>query len=208
MAGKKQVSPVAIEAHNKHPTVVNYVNFTESNFTEKKISVPVAKPIELNAHGMQWLHIEGLQDVGTIETIAKQFRLHPLTLEDILHVRQRPKVEEYEDYLFITMKGLQWKRKQNNFSMQQVSIVIGKHFILSFVEYKTKLFVPLKNRLRNPANKRLRQQGSDYLSYRMLDAIVDVYFDVLEAIGNRIEHIEESIFERPEVQSVKKYLSY
>ncbi len=144
-----------------------------------------------------WINIEGLHDVSLIEKIAKEFKIHPLTVEDILNVDQRPKVEEFETYLFITLKVLSWQSKKSLLCVNQLSLVIGKEFVLSFEEMDTTRFDNIRKHLQNSMHQRLREQGSDYLAYRLIDTIIDEYFIVLEALGDQIEQVESIIINAP-----------
>lgn len=144
-----------------------------------------------------WVQVIGLSNTATVEALGKQYQLHPLTIEDILNVEQRPKVEEFEDYTFVTLKVLQWHEDQQNFSSEQLSLVFGKDFLLSFQERRSNLFKPILERLHGNANQRMRQQGSDYLAYRLLDSSIDQYFVVLERLGDRIERVESRIINTP-----------
>lgn len=150
-----------------------------------------------------WVSVEGLHDSSMVKDLAKHFDLHPLTVEDILNVEQRPKVEEFDNYLFITLKMLLWQQKTSSFTVKQVSFVLGKNFVLSFQESDTALFDSIKNRLKSTPNQRLRQHGADYLTYRLIDAIVDQYFTVLEALGDQTEKSEEQILSSPTAQTMK-----
>lgn len=147
--------------------------------------------------GVTWINIEGLQDIALIEQIAKQFNLHPLTVEDILNIEQRPKVEEFNTYLFITLKVILWQPKKAIFDISQLSLIIGKNFVLSFQEQDTKRFDGLRKHLQTTTHQRLREQGSDYLAYRIIDTVVDEYFIVLEALGDQIEQVEGRIVASP-----------
>ncbi|RDI39047.1 magnesium/cobalt transporter CorA [Aquicella lusitana] len=150
--------------------------------------------------GTIWVNIEGLS-TDVVTQVAKQFNLHPLTVEDILNVEQRPKIEEFDDYLFLTLKTLSWHPKESTFSVSQLSLVIGHDFVLSFQEADTSLFDVIAERLQSTSNQRMRQQGSDYLAYRLIDSVVDEYFVVLEAMGDQIETTEERIIKTPSPQS-------
>lgn len=151
-----------------------------------------------------WVNVEGLNDIDTINQIAQRFNLHPLTVEDILNIEQRPKIEEFEGYIFVTLKVLHLKNdKKSIFSVKQISIIIGKDFVLSFQELDTTLFNSLETRLLSDPTQRLREQRSDYLAYRLIDIIVDQYFVVLEAIGDQIEIVEEHIISHPEPQNAR-----
>lgn len=150
-----------------------------------------------------WINVEGLQDLSVINDLAKTFNLHPLTIEDILNVEQRPKVEEFDNYTFITLKVLLWEKKAADFNISQLSLVIGKDFILSFQEQDTTRFDEIRKRIQVSSNQRLREQGSDYLAYRMIDNVIDEYFFVLEGIGNKIEIIEQRIVAEPKPQNAR-----
>lgn len=153
--------------------------------------------LEKKESGVIWINIEGLQDVKLIQQVAKQFNLHPLTVEDILNVGQRPKVEEFETYLFVTLKVILWQPKKSIFTVSQLSLIIGRDFVLSFQEQDTTRFDDLRKHLQSGTHQRLREQGSDYLAYRMIDTVVDEYFIVLEALGDQIEKIEGRIVASP-----------
>src|SRR3990167_6543575 len=157
----------------------------EDCFTEQKLDV------------ITWINIEGLHDAALIKQIGKQFGLHPLTIEDILYVDQRPKVEEFEGYLLVTLKVLLWQQQTATFAVKQLSLVLGKNFILSFQELDTTLFDAICERLQSSPNQRLRKRGADYLVYRLIDTVVDAYFLVLEALGETIEQVEKQIITAP-----------
>lgn len=143
-----------------------------------------------------WINLEGLYDVEPVKELAARYQLHPLTVEDILNVGQRSKVEEFDDYLFVTLKMLHCKKKSKDFQIDQLSIVLGKNFLLSFQEQPTDLFDDIRKRLLTPKHP-LRQQGVDYLAYRLIDTVIDNYFIVLENMGDKIEALEELIINSP-----------
>ncbi len=185
---KPQITVINYNAKDFHQ--VTGTRFEEC-FTEQKTDVTT------------WINVEGLHDTALIKQICKQFGLHPLTIEDILNVDQRPKVEEFPSYLFITLKVLLWQQVSQTFSIKQLSIVLGKNFILSFQEVDTTLFDALVQRLEASTNQRLRKQGADYLVYRLIDIVVDAYFLVLEALGETIEQVEKQIISAPHPQSTR-----
>lgn len=152
--------------------------------------------------GTTWINVEGLHDIELIKSLAKRYNLHPLTIEDILNVAQRPKVEEFKHYLFITLKVL-LKGRDNSFLIKQVSIILGKNFILTFQESDTTLFDNIRVKLRSQTSQTLRKEGGDYLMYRLIDAIVDDYFVTLENIGDQIEKTEETIIASPTPQNAR-----
>ncbi len=189
--GEKKQTPTVLTAtfYNKDACEIKTTPDLATCLSSKKIE------------GITWLNIEGLHDTNGITQIAKQFDLHPLTIEDILNVEQRPKVEEFENYLFITLKALVVHKKTHSFTSQQISLVLGKDFLLSFHEQDTHLFDNVRERLTKTSNQRLRQQGPDYLAYRLMDAIIDEYFVVLETLGDQIEKTEEIIINNPTPQT-------
>lgn len=139
-----------------------------------------------------WLDVVGLHDVDAIHTVAEAFQLHPLTLEDILNTHQRPKAEEYEGYLYLVMRMLTFDPGSQRIESEQVSLIIGADFVLSFQEREGDVFEPVRDRLRAPQS-RLRARSADFLAYSLIDAIVDHYFVVLEHVGDQIEKLEAQL---------------
>jgi magnesium transporter len=172
---------------------------------------PVEDVIKAFRPGMlNWVNVDGLNDRHIINKIAERFNLHSLLVEDVCSEHQ-PKVEEYDDYLFLTMKML-YQIKDGVIDYEQVSFVMGKDFLLSFQEKEGDLFGNLRERIRL-GQGRARKKKSDYLLYRLVDIIVDNYYNVLDAVGYQIEEIEEEIdknadFQFQKIQRVKKELIY
>ncbi|MFT4308925.1 MAG: magnesium/cobalt transporter CorA [Candidatus Woesearchaeota archaeon] len=144
-----------------------------------------------------WLDVRGVHDKDVLSRIGSLFNIHPLVLEDIMNTSQRPKIEEYEGYSYIVLRGI-----SNNHNPMQVSIIMGNGFVLSFQEEDYDIFSVLSNGLQKP-DSRLRRRKADYLAYRMIDIIIDEYFVVLEDYGDRLELLEEMISDNP----TKKALS-
>ncbi len=140
-----------------------------------------------------WLNINGLNNVVEIEKIGKYYNLHPLVLEDIVNVSQRPKIDEYEDYIFIVLKMLYYDDSKNIIS-EQVSFILGKHCVLSFQEAEGDVFDSIRDRLRT-AKGRIRGLNADYLLYTLIDAVVDHYFNIIETLGTKVEDLETLLFE-------------
>jgi magnesium transporter len=145
---------------------------------------------------LQWLNVYGLHEPQVLTEIGRRFKLHPLVLEDILNTDQRPKLDEYDDYLFLVARFFDYDDKSMSVTSEQVSVVIGRHFVLTFQERPTGNFNPIRDRLRQDRGQ-IRKLGVDYLAYTLLDAIVDRYFSVLEAIGERAERLEEELMQKP-----------
>ncbi|MGL4995746.1 MAG: magnesium/cobalt transporter CorA [Deefgea sp.] len=159
-----------------------------------------------------WLNVHGLQNHKLLKLIGKRFKLHPLVLEDILNTQQRPKVEHYPGYLFITAR-LVSLAEDGQLDSEQVSIIVGRGFVLTFQEKPTGTFAAIRETLRS-SESQIRKLGPDYLVYSLLDKLVDRYFLVLEQLGERSEDLDEAINASPsahqmtEVQDLRRALQY
>ena len=148
-----------------------------------------------------WLNVEGLGNVKLIESIGRILNIHPLVLEDILNTHQRPKFEEYDEYLYIVLKKMALENKEFSVSYEQISILVLENFVVTFREKKDDLFIPLKQRLRN-SKGRLRNMGSDYLAYGILDTIIDQAFVLLDSLDEIVELTEEGLLTSPTTQTL------
>jgi len=175
---------------------ISYLDYDEQNFQEKQVSnIEECFPFKTTPT-VTWINIDGLHDVEIIERLGRQFELHPLILEDVLHAEQRPKYEDFDKYIFIVLRMLQYNEQIHDIESEQVSLILGTNFVISFQERVGDVFEPIRERLRN-AKGRIRKMGSDYLAYALLDAMVDSYFAILEKIGERIESMEEQLVANP-----------
>jgi magnesium transporter len=151
-----------------------------------------------------WLNIDGVHQLELVEKVGGCFGLHPLTLEDIVNTSQFPKLEDYEDYLFIVLKMIYYDTKENEIEVEQVSLCLGSNFVVSFQEETGRdVFDPLRERLRR-GKGRTRKMGADYLAYSLIDAIVDSYFAILEKIGESIETLEEQVLTNPGDETIRE----
>ena len=148
-----------------------------------------------------WINVGGVHKLELVETLGKQFSLHPLLLEDIANTDQRPKLDDYETHVFLVMKMLSLTDRQE-INVEQVSFVLGRNYVLSFQENGTDVFQPVRERLRG-GKGRLRQSGADYLLYALIDAIVDQYFAVLELSGEKIEAVQQMVVADPKPETLK-----
>ncbi|MCX7781600.1 MAG: magnesium/cobalt transporter CorA [Negativicutes bacterium] len=145
---------------------------------------------------VNWLHIAGLHGVSAVEEIGACFNLHPLVLEDILNTGQRPKLDDYGDYIFLVVKVI-YRPAAGEATTEQISIVLGENFVLSFQETDYDLFAPVRERIKS-GKGRIRRLGADYLAYSLLDTIVDNYFVILEEMGERLELWEDRLIIDPD----------
>ena len=136
--------------------------------------------------GVTWLHVRGLQDRETPERIGEELCLHPLVMEDVLSSGQRPKAEVYEDYIFLVLKIVGLEGKGRRLLLEQVSLVLGRNYLVTFQEGNSTVLDPLRKRI-----------GADYLAYAVMDLVVDEYFNLLEGFDEEIEKLEDRVVERP-----------
>ncbi len=140
-----------------------------------------------------WVDVQGLGDETTLRRIAKQFGLHPLAMEDIVNIPQRPKAEKYDEHLLIITRMVRLDAR-SNIDLEQVSVVLGKNYVLTFQERYGDVLDPVRKRIRS-RTALVRRNGPDYLAYAVLDTIVDAYYPVLESIGDYLERLEDAVLE-------------
>jgi magnesium transporter len=156
-----------------------------------------------NSNRISWINIDGIRKAD-VEAICYHFGIHPLIMEDVLSINQRPKMDEVEGVLFCLLNMLYYNEKKQTVEQEQISIVLGKDFVISFQEDAQRdVFNPLRGKLRI-GNSKLRQSGADYLCYSMLDLIVDNYFLVMEKLGEQIEMVEEEVVRRSNTRSLAR----
>ncbi|MFH1008818.1 MAG: magnesium/cobalt transporter CorA [Candidatus Latescibacterota bacterium] len=147
-----------------------------------------------------WIDVDGIGEVEVIRKLGEQFKLHPLALEDVLNIPQRPKVEEYEDQLFIVTRMVSFNETMES---EQVSMFLGRNYLITFQERPGDCFDPVRERIRK--NKGIvRQGGADYLAYVLMDALIDGYFPALEVLGERIEELEDNVMENPSRETLHR----
>jgi len=150
-----------------------------------------------------WINVTGVHDEDTIRTIGDHFGLHPLIQEDIAHTGQRPKLEVYDDHIYVVTKMLYHNGNGQHIRAEQVSFVLGGNYLLSFQEDPGDVFDPVRKRLRE-GRGRIRDRGTDYLTYALLDVIVDHYFVVLEELGGRTEELEDEVLDDPQTETQER----
>lgn len=141
---------------------------------------------------VSWIKLQGLGNVDLLSDIGKHFSLHPLVLEDILNTEQRPKIDIYPEYIFIVIRLVEWNKEEQTLETEQLSIVLGKSWMLTFQENANPIFAEIHELLR-VGQTHIRTLGADYLAYTTIDKVVDRYFTVLEGMGETIENLEDKI---------------
>lgn len=175
------------------PTQIRVICYSPTEIHEEELP-EVGKLAELlNRWPVTWVNVEGLADVRQLETLADLFGIHPLAMEDVVHVHQRPKVEDYGGYLFIVTRMIE---AADPLQTDQTSLFLGKNFLLTVQERPGDCLDPLRDRIRKHAG-RLRHGGPDHLAYAILDATLDAYFPLVENYGDRMEQLDDAIAHSP-----------
>ncbi len=175
---------------------ITVIDYDETQFKQEAVkTVEECFPFK-DKPTVTWININGLHDVKVIEKLGRHFGLHPLLLEDILNTEQRPKTEDFGDYIFLVVKMLNYDDKTEQIEAEQVSLILGPNWVISFQEREGDVFDPLRDRLKK-GKGRLRKMGADYLAYSLVDAIVDHYFIILEEFGEEIEDTETELATNP-----------
>lgn len=191
-AGLPPGTLVHIGERKQEAVRITYIDYDEQNFQERQVSTIEECFQFKTTPTVTWINIDGLHQPDIIERLGRQFDLHPLILEDILHTGQRPKFEDFDDYMFIVLKMLNYDDEEQSLQAEQVSLVLGSNFVISFQEQVGDVFEQIRDRIRN-AKGRIRRMGPDYLVYALIDAVVDNYFIILEKLGEKIESLEEQL---------------
>ncbi len=172
---------------------VSVISYDEARYEEKEPAGAAACAGLGAVPAVTWISLEGIHEVDILEALGASFGLHPLVMEDILNTEQRPKVEDYAEYLYIVLKMLRFDGAAGEVRGEQISVVLGRNAVLSFQEgIEGDCFDSVRARIRGEKG-RIRKAGPDFLAYSLIDAVVDNYFTVLEALGERIEDIEEEL---------------
>ena len=190
---------------NLNASVLDVFHYSESFFEESK-NIPhdesTIKACSTHQATVTWSDVSGLADVAFIEKIGRLFAIHPLVLEDVVQVNQRPKFEDYDNMLFFTLKMISWKEEEQSFDFEHVSFVLSQNHLLSFQERAGgDVFEWVRKRLRNGTG-RMRKLNTDYLMFSLLDATVDGYFSALESFSEKIQNLEFQILHNPSEKDV------
>ncbi|MBN1670850.1 MAG: magnesium/cobalt transporter CorA [Kiritimatiellae bacterium] len=181
------------------PVLITLIDYDKTQVREKRIDrIEDVFPCK-DTNSVSWINVDGSHRVDLVEALGKRFDVHSLVLEDIVHTHQRPKCEDYDGYLFVVLKMLQWG--ENDFDGEQISLILTQNCVLSFQERPGDVFDPVRDRIRT-GKGRVRQMGADYLLYSLLDAVVDGYFVVLEKLSDTIEALDEELLDNPTPQTL------
>ncbi len=175
---------------------IHVVRYAKDVIEEFDVEDAPAVAALLRPGTVAWIDVQGIGDEAVLRGLADLFRVHPLALEDVVNVPQMPKLEGYDDHDLILARMARPDQPERT-DLEQVSIFLGKDYVLSFQDTYGDVLDPVRIRLRLGAGP-IRKSGADYLAYAILDMIVDAYFPILESVGNRLEELEDRVLERPE----------
>ncbi|WP_205370420.1 magnesium/cobalt transporter CorA [Thermoleptolyngbya sp. PKUAC-SCTB121] len=186
------------------PPVITLIDYCEDSATRIPINEPEEAIPYLDAESVSWVDVKGLGSEDVLKRLGDIFNLHPLVLEDIVNVPQRPKVEEYGDQLLLITRMVTLKDSGRGFFTEQVSFILGKNYLLTVQEEpEYDSFGPVRERIRLGKGT-IRSRGADYLAYCLLDSIVDGFFPVLETYGEELEELEDEVVAKPVRTTLEK----
>ncbi len=192
--------------------LIHYLQYDSEHFEQEVLDNHAETVFRQSSEDkVDWYDIRGIHDVELIQLLGRTFHIHPLVLEDVADVHQRPKFEEYEKGNFISIRGLKFDKSENKVLTEQVTIYFKKGFVATFQETDSDLFDLIRQRIKNGKGK-IRQRGADYLAYAIIDVLVDHYYVVLDEIEEVIEYFEDEVISnqdaniKGEIHNLKKEL--
>lgn len=182
---------------------ISIIDYDKDHFEEKEASrVEECFPYR-EKPSITWIDIRGLHDVPIVEKLGSYFSIHPLIIEDLLNTEQRPKMDIFDEFIFVVIKMHSYERETREINSEQVSIIFGRNFVLTFQEKEGDVFDSIRHRIQG-GKGRIRTVGADYLAYAVIDSVVDNYYKVLEGIGEEVEAMEDDIVKNPAPQTLQK----
>jgi magnesium transporter len=182
---------------------ITVMDYSETSCQEEQFTSIEACFVFKDKPSVTWINVEGLHNTGNIQKLGDCYGLHPLVLEDILNTDQRPKMEDFDTYLYIVLKMLH-NGKSPQTVTEQISLILGPNYVISFQEgIEGDVFNAIRERIRT-GKGRIRSMGADYLAYSLIDAIVDNYFIIIEKMGERIEDLEDELIKSPVAETLQE----
>ena len=201
MAGLPPGTVVHIGERRTETPRITVFDYDQEHYEEHEFTAAEACLVFKDKPTVTWLNVSGIHDTKLLEKLGECYSIHPLVVEDICNTEQRPKLEDYDAYLFMVVKML-YHGDNEEIVTEQLSLIVGPNFVISFQEDGKDVFEPLRVRLRN-GQARVRGQGPDYLAYSLIDAVVDQYFVILEKLGAEIEDVEEDLIRSPSSRALQ-----
>jgi len=195
-AGLPPGSLVRVGEEKAEKVKITVIDYKDEHFEQREIE-RVEDCLDFkDKPTVTWINVDGVHDTETVRRLGECYQVHPLTLEDILNTEHRPKMEDFGHYIFITLKMLGLSPNGQGITVEQVSLVVGQGFVISFQEATGDVFDPVRERIRR-ASGRMRSREADYLAYALIDAVIDEYFVILESLGEEIEGLEDELVTDP-----------
>jgi magnesium transporter len=199
--GLKPGSVVYVGKARTEDVHIDVIDYNDSEHIEKRIAdAEECFPFK-DSPTITWINVDGIHKPELVEKLGHHFGMHPLVLEDIVNTGQRPKMEDAGDFVFIVMKMLYSDKEGDGLKAEQVSVLFGKNWVITFQETGEDVFDLVRQRIKKTI-PRVRFMSADYLAYALVDAVVDHYFIALEETGEKIEALEDEIAERPKPESL------
>ena len=196
-------TPVHIGEQKVEKVTLNVHRYNERQLEDCTLNSISESTRLIDDQEITWINVQGLQQIETFQTLAHAFGWHPLVVEDLVDTAQRPKLEDYGAYLFIVLKRLYVCEHTQQIQVEQVSVIQGQHYVVTFQEGADDAFCQVLDRLHHDMG-RIRTMGSDYLAYELIDAVVDQYFGVLEQLEQNIEDLEDELIAKPSPENLQK----
>lgn len=195
-AGLSPGSLVHVGERKVEKVRISVIDYDAENFYEKDVETVDECFRFRETSTVTWINVDGIHDAALVERLGSYFGLHPLILEDIMNTSQRPKMEDLGDAIYVVLKMIEYGTDRPDIATEQMSVVFGRNFVLTFQERPGDTFDPVRDRIRK-GKGRIRKMGPDYLAYALIDAVVDDYFIVLERMGEQIEQLEDELVRDP-----------
>jgi len=200
-AGQSPGTLTYIGAKKDEKVRIKILDYTQAGLEEKEVDSIAASQSFKTKDSTTWINITGIHDLSIIESLGKQFGLHSLLLEDVVNTEQRPKMDDYEDYLFVVMKMLYLSGETKRIRHEQLSLILLPGVVISLQEFEEDVFEPVRERIRK-GKGHIRIKGADYLMYALIDTIVDHYFHLFEDIGEQVEALQEEVITDPQPKTL------
>lgn len=196
-------TPVYVGEKKEERVKITVLDYDETQYQEKEMEkIEDCFPFK-DTPTVTWINIDGIHRVDLIEKMGKNFGLHPLIQEDIVNTEQRPKIEDFGPYIYVVLRMFIYDEESDEIKSEQVSLILGSNYVISFQERPGDIFDPIRDRIRNQKG-RIRKMSADYLVYSLIDTIVDHYFIILEKLGERIEELESELVPDPKPEILQE----
>jgi len=202
-AGLPPGAPIPVGEKRTEPVKITVLDYNERVFEERVVDSVEECFTFRDTPTVTWINVDGVHDGAIIEKLAGCYGIHPLVQEDVVTTGLRPKLHDFGDYLFIVLKMLYYEPGRMDVKVEQVSLILGRNFVISFQEDEGDVFDLVRERIRTGAG-RIRRSSADYLFFSLIDSVVDGYFIVCERVGDEIELVQEKLIHNPTPESLHK----